>query len=264
MGPAYDGPVPLPSGTAHRRVPRATLTLPFRARGDRGRATRSPACFRRVMKAPALPLFCPDLHNTPPTIAHSSRDRMFARCAVWVAGRDRRPTAGRPGSAPRISVPSARNWVDQLYVDPALHRRGPGRASCSRRRRRRQSAAAALGSSRRKPGRPSPSTRRKAFKPGAPGPMDTNKRKNASPDALLRLGGGFSGAGRPSAPHRQPEPGGRTGAARRRTAAASCRPRQPGATIRVERVADPQRGQTRPLQRRFNEDSGAAGFTQQG
>jgi putative acetyltransferase len=72
---------------------------------------------RRVMTA-CLP-YLPDLH-TPEEDRAFVRERMFARCAVWVA-------AGAASDAVLHGFCAFREgWVDQLYVEPALHRRGLG------------------------------------------------------------------------------------------------------------------------------------------
>jgi GNAT superfamily N-acetyltransferase len=76
---------------------------------------------RRVMKT-CLP-YLPDLH-TPAEDRAFVRERMFARCAVWVAAG---PASIRTGDAALHGFCAFReDWVDQLYVDPALHRRGLG------------------------------------------------------------------------------------------------------------------------------------------
>jgi len=62
--------------------------------------------------------YLPDLH-TPEEDRAFFRDRVFAECEVWVAKRD-----GALAGFCAFRV----GWVDQLYVDPAHHRRGIGAA----------------------------------------------------------------------------------------------------------------------------------------
>jgi GNAT superfamily N-acetyltransferase len=68
---------------------------------------------RRVMKT-CLP-YLPDLH-TPEEDRAFVRDQMLVRCAVWVAASD----------TLHGFCAFREDWVDQLYIDPALHRRGLG------------------------------------------------------------------------------------------------------------------------------------------
>jgi GNAT superfamily N-acetyltransferase len=68
---------------------------------------------RRVMRA-CLP-YLPDL-RTPEEDRRFVRDRMFVDCAVWVAASD----------TLHGFCAFREDWVDQLYIDPALHRRGLG------------------------------------------------------------------------------------------------------------------------------------------
>jgi ribosomal protein S18 acetylase RimI-like enzyme len=72
---------------------------------------------RHVMKT-CLP-YLPDLH-APAEDRAFVRDHMFKHCTVWVAADDtiRGFCAFRPFHEG--------GWVDQLYVDPAIHRQGLG------------------------------------------------------------------------------------------------------------------------------------------
>lgn len=79
----------------------------------RGESEEIARLLRHVMKT-CLP-YLPNLH-TPEEDRAFVRDQMFARCVVWVAA----STALHGFCAFR------EGWVDQLYVDPAVHRRGLG------------------------------------------------------------------------------------------------------------------------------------------
>src|SRR5262249_50347294 len=59
--------------------------------------------------------YLPDLH-TPEEDRAFVRDRMFMHCAVWVAASD----------AIHGFCAFREGWVDQLYIDPTMHRRGLG------------------------------------------------------------------------------------------------------------------------------------------
>jgi GNAT superfamily N-acetyltransferase len=110
---------PMPLSTAHRRV-----TVPHDIAIRRAALAESDAIaslLRRVMKA-CLP-YLPDLH-TPEEDRAFVRDRMFARCAVWVAAG---PARTGTGDAVLHGFCAFReDWVEQLYVEPALHRIGLG------------------------------------------------------------------------------------------------------------------------------------------
>src|SRR5204862_4056315 len=110
---------PMPLSTAHRRV-----TVPHDIAIRRAVLAESDAIaslLRRVMKA-CLP-YLPDLH-TPEEDRAFVRDRMFARCAVWVAAGPEPTAAGQ--DALHGFCAFREDWVDQLYVDPALQWRGLG------------------------------------------------------------------------------------------------------------------------------------------
>lgn len=99
------------ASTAYLRVTvPADITI---RRAEQGESDAIALLLRRVMKT-CLP-YLPDLH-TPAEDRAFVRDRMFARCAVWVAA----------GATIHGFCAFRDGWVDQLYVDPAMHRRGLG------------------------------------------------------------------------------------------------------------------------------------------
>ncbi len=85
-----------------------------RARDDESAAV---AALFRLSKETAMP-YLPDLHSPEEDVAFF-RDRVFLACEVWVA---------EHGGALAGFCAFRARWVDQLYVDPAHHRRGIGAA----------------------------------------------------------------------------------------------------------------------------------------
>ena len=85
-----------------------------RARDDESDAV---AALFRLSKETAMP-YLPELH-TPEEDRAFFCDRVFVQCDVWVAERD---------GALLGFCAFRTGWVDQLYVDPAQHRRGIGAA----------------------------------------------------------------------------------------------------------------------------------------
>jgi GNAT superfamily N-acetyltransferase len=92
----------------------ASNVLVRRARDDESDAV---AALFRVSKETAMP-YLPALHTAEDDRAFF-RERVFARCDVWVAECD---------GALRGFCAIRAGWVDQLYVHPANHRTGIGAA----------------------------------------------------------------------------------------------------------------------------------------